>query len=79
MLLAERVVFINRSGTGKDGSATVGQDGVRQLLPMQHVLTDRMAPGHISPLIGYGVMLEEEVVLAVVIHHAVRVIEPVLA
>ena len=48
-----------------------------QLLPFHHVLTYCMAPGHVSPFIGLWVMLKKEVILPIVIDHAVGVIEPV--
>ena len=63
---------------GPDDPAAIGEDRVWELFPVHHVLADRVAPALARSRIVSRFMLEKEVVLAVVIHHAVRVIEPVL-
>ena len=78
LLLAQRVVVVNGTGAGEDSTVAIGQDRVGQLLPVNHVLTDRVAPGHVPPFVAFGVVLEEEMILAIVVHHAVRIVQPVL-
>ena len=53
-------------------------DRQRQLLPVHEVLADRVAPGHVAPRVPERVVLVEEVVLALVVDHPVRVVHPVL-
>ena len=43
---------------------------------MQHVLADRVAPGHVAPAPAEGVALVEEVVLAFVVDHPIGVVVP---
>ena len=45
---------------------------------MKKVFADRVTPRHIPPLGVEGVVLEEEMVLALIEHQAVRVICPPL-
>ena len=49
-----------------------------QLLPVDQVLGDGVAPGHVAPVRALGVVLVEHVVLAVVVDESVGVVHPVL-
>ena len=49
-----------------------------QLLPVDEVLGDRVAPGHVAPVRALGVVLVEHVVLAGVVDEPVGVVHPVL-
>ena len=44
---------------------------------MHEIGGDGVSPGHVSPLVGEGIVLEEEVVLAVEEDGAVGVVDPV--
>ena len=79
LLFAERVVVVNGTGAGPDDPAAIGKDRMRELFPVHHIFTDRVTPALARYRIGGRFVLEKEVVLAVVIHHAVRIIQPVLA
>ena len=52
----------------------VERDGL--LFPMNEVRTDGMAPVHVAPFPAVGIVLIEEVVLAIVIDETVGVIDP---
>ena len=49
----------------------------RQMLPMNHVLADRMAPMHVRPIRAVRMMLIEQMILAVEIDRPVRIAHPV--
>ena len=54
----------------------VGVDSRRQLLPLGQILAYSVSPRHIAPASAEWVVLEEEVPLALVPHHSVRVVGP---
>ena len=74
---ARGVVPIDDGATGEDVSEAVGRQGDREVLPVHEVAADGVAPVHGPPDGFLGVVLIEEVVLPVVIHHAVGVVHPV--
>ena len=49
---------------------------VRQLGPMDQIGADRVAPGHVVPPESRRIVLEEEMPLAVVIDHAIWIVQP---
>ena len=53
-------------------------DGWVEMLPMQKVLAHGMSPVHVAPLRAVWVVLEVEVILAILIYHAVRVVHPTI-
>ena len=52
-----------------------GNGGV-ELLPVEEVFADGVAPVHVSPFRAVGIILEVEVVLAVLVYHTVGVVHP---
>ena len=69
--------MVDRAGSGKDQSAIVGKNRVRELFPVHHVLANRVAPDLTPHLIDAGVVLEKEMVLTIVVDHAVGIVERV--
>ena len=51
-------------------------DGWVEMLPVYQVFAHGVSPVHIAPLTAIGIVLEVEVVLAVLIDHAVGVVHP---
>jgi len=47
-----------------------------QLRPVHQILADRVSPVRVAPYQAEGVRLPEEVILAIVVHHAVRIVAP---
>src|SRR6202020_1413144 len=72
------ILAIDHYTPGKDHGVAFFRDGHRQLLPMQQVFANRMAPAHMPPLIAKGVVLEEQVILPMEVHQAVRIIGPIV-
>ena len=50
----------------------------RQVLPAHEVAADGMPPAHVPPAISLGVVLVEEVILAIEEHEPVGVVDEVL-
>ena len=76
--LESRCVFrINYSRPAENRPVFVGMDRVVELGPVHQIGADRMAPGHVAPVDPFRVVLEEQVVFAVVMDQAVRVVGPV--
>lgn len=76
-LEAGGVVPVHHGGAGEHGAQGVRQQGVRQLLPVNQIFADGVAPGHVAPFGSEWVVLEEEMVLALEEDEAVRVVQPV--
>jgi hypothetical protein len=68
---------IDDRGAGVDLDFSLLGERERQMLPVDEIIADRMAPTHVPPFIAKGIVLIEEVVFAVVVDHAVRVVHPV--
>lgn len=47
------------------------------MLPVDEITADRVAPTHVPPFVAEGIVLIEQMVLAVVIDQAIRVVHPV--
>jgi hypothetical protein len=52
--------------------------GDGEFVPVEEIGADGVAPAHVSPLVAEGVVLEEEMVLALEVDEAVGVVGPVL-
>ena len=64
------------AGAGEDRAQLVGVDGVGKLFPVEQVGADGVAPGHVAPVDAEWVVLEEQVVLAVVVDQPVGIVGP---
>ena len=53
-----------------------GIDGFRQFRPVHQVRADRVAPVHVVPRPAIRIMLITQMILAIVINHAVGIIQP---
>ena len=76
----QRPLVLSLSSTGRaaeDGHAVFFGQRDGELLPVDEVGGDGVAPAHVSPLIAGGVELEEEMVLAVEEDGAVGIVDPV--
>ncbi len=51
-------------------------EGLAQLLPVDQVLADGMAPVHVAPTPAVGIVLIEKMVLALVVNQPVGVVQP---
>ena len=51
----------------------------RKVLPMEHVVADGMAPTHVSPDVALGIVLIEEVVLALVKDESVGIVHEIFS
>jgi len=49
-----------------------------QVLPMDQILTDGVAPTHVAPGVIEWVVLVEQVIFAAIVDGAVRIVGPVL-
>ena len=56
---AAGVVAVLDRGAAEDGHAILFRDGEGELLPVDEVGRDRVAPAHVDPLVAGGVQLEE--------------------
>ena len=73
---AAGVLAVEDGRAGEHHPQAVGEEGVVQLLPVQEVRARSVAPVHVLPVTLVGVVLIEEVVLAVVIDEPVGVVHP---
>ena len=73
------VFMIDDDASGEDHDSIFFWNGNRQLLPMEQIGADCVAPAHVSPLVSKGVVLEEEVILALEVDEAVWVVRPVFS
>ena len=76
-----RNAVVNHAAAGEDPVLVVAP-GTRsqcngKVLPADQILAHRMSPAHVSPLAGKGVVLEEQVVLAVEVDGPVGIVDPV--
>ena len=72
-----RVVPVDDGTAGEDHHAVLFGQGDGQVLPVQHVGADGMAPAHVPPGLAERVVLVEQVVLALVEDESVRVVHEV--
>ena len=73
---AAGVLPVHHGAAAEHRSHVVGQELVSELLPMDEITTDGVAPVHVAPIPSVRIVLEEQVVLAVVEDHAVRIVVP---
>ena len=80
-----RVVFVDDDGARENilyrSGAILSKplpNGDRLLLPVHEVGGGSVPPGHVAPPVAVGIVLVEEVVGAVVVHHAIGIVHPVL-
>src|SRR5215471_12336726 len=71
------VVGVDDDAAGEDHGAIFFGNGYGQLMPVEEVGADGMAPAHVAPLVSEGVVLEEEMVFAVIEDEAVGIVGPV--
>ena len=71
------ILPIDDRAAGKDHDAVGFREGQRQVLPVHQIAADGMPPAHVSPTIALRIVLIKQVPLAVVEHHAVRIIHPI--
>ena len=76
LAVAGGVVAVDDRRTGEDVAHGVAGDGGIELLPVEEVLADGVAPMHVAPLGTVGIVLEVEVILTVLVDHAVGVVHP---
>jgi hypothetical protein len=69
--------MVDYSASGPDIAAVIRLDGVRQLFPVHQIGTDRVTPCYVTPFDAPGVMLKEEMILALVVNQPVWIIHPV--
>ena len=72
------VVLVQHHAAGEDHFLVVLRNGQRELLPVGQVGADGVAPGHVAPGVAGRVVLEEQVVPALVVDQSVGVVHPVL-
>ena len=73
-----RILLVDHGGAGIDRPQRIGINRREQLVPVDQVLADGVTPGHISPDDMKRVVLEEQMPLAAVVDHSVRIIIPAL-
>ena len=73
---AAGVLPVHHGAAAEHRSHVVGQELVSELVPMDEITTDGVAPVHVAPIPTVRIVLEEQVVLAVVEDHAVRIVVP---
>src|ERR1700761_2690656 len=74
---AAGVAMIDDDAAGEDHGVVMFGNGNGKLMPVEEVSADGVAPAHVSPLIAVGVVLKEEVVLALEEDEAVGIVRPV--
>ena len=77
-ILAEAagIVPIHHGAAAEHRAHGIGQKFVAEFLPVNEVFADGVAPVHVSPAPAIRVVLEKEVILAIVEDHAIRVVVP---
>ena len=73
---AAGVLPIDDGAAAEHRAHVVRREFVTELLPVNHVAADGVAPVHVAPTPAVGIVLEEQVILAVEVNHPVRVIVP---
>ena len=73
---AAGVLPVHHGAAAEHRSHVVGQELVSELVPMDEIATDSMTPVHVAPIPTVRIVLEEQVVLAVVEDHPVRIVVP---
>ena len=68
---------VDHDAAREDHHALLFAQRDRQVLPVQHVGADGVAPAHMAPRLAEGIVLVEEVVLALVEDEPVRVVHEV--
>ena len=56
-LKARGIFFVHHRRAGKDGSQFIGMNRIIQFRPVDYVVTDSVAPGHIPPGPAKGIVL----------------------
>ena len=70
------IILIHHTATAEDRTQGIRGDRHRLMLPMNQVLADRMPPVHIPPHRAIRIVLIEQMILTILVHHAVRIIHP---
>jgi len=70
------VIVIHYSTARENCSHVIRMKGVTHFLPVNHIRTYGMSPGHVSPRPAEGIMLVKHVILSVIIHQTVCIIVP---
>ena len=73
---ASGVLPVHHGAAAEHRSHVVGQELVSELVPVDEIATDGMTPVHVAPIPTVRIVLEEQVVLAVVEDHPVRIVVP---
>ena len=73
-----RIIFINHTWTTEYGSQCIRCNGYRLMFPTYKVCTSGMSPMHISPHWTIRIVLIEQMVNTIFIHHAIRIIHPAI-
>ncbi|CDF21156.1 unknown [Prevotella sp. CAG:617] len=76
LAVAGRVVLVHHRAAREDVAHRVARNGRLEVLPVYEVAADGVAPVHVAPLGAVGVVLEVEVILAVLIYQSVGVVHP---
>ena len=72
------VVPIHDGAARKDHLTVLFGQRNRQMLPVDQVAADGVSPAHMAPFIAEGIVLIEQVILALVEDHPVRVVHEIL-
>ena len=70
------VACIHHAATREDVSQGIARDGWVELFPVYQVAAYGMSPVHVSPHASIGVVLEVEMIFAVLVYHSVRIVHP---
>lgn len=76
LAVSGRVVLVHHRAAREDVAHRVARNGRLEVLPVYEVAADGVAPVHVAPLGAVGVVLEVEVILAVLIYQSVGVVHP---
>src|ERR1039458_3964634 len=72
-----RVVLIHYSAAGEDHDAVLFRKSDRQFAPVNQIGADGVAPTHVAPASAEWIVLEKQMILALEIDQAVRIVGPV--
>ena len=75
---AASVSAVDYRASGEDHDAVLFRQGDRQLFPMEQIGADCVAPTHMSPFVAERVELKEQMIFAVEVHYAIRIVRPML-
>ena len=71
------VVLIDDGAAGKDHDAMLFRNSDRQFTPMHQIAADGVAPTHVTPAVGEGIELEEQMILAIEVDQTVGIVGPI--